>query len=110
VGSISQPPLPNQAKQNKLVRTLPFLVYLFCTFFRLYKSHERQRILAPSAAQIGFELLLARTYPRRVMALSDANARVTEQDRNTLQWHSREQKLHSECIPESVSMAGGYLG
>ena len=80
-------------------------MYLFCTLFRLSKSHQHQRILAPCTLQIGFELLLARAYPRRVMTLGDANAGMTEQDRNTVQRHTRKQKLDSECIPESVSMA-----
>ena len=42
--------------------------------------------------------------PRRVVALSDLDARMSKKNRDALQRNLRQEQLDSESIPESVSL------
>ena len=68
-----------------------------------------QRIVAPSGPEVGFDLLLARSRPRRVMAFRNADAAVPEKDRNSIERHTCEKQFDRERIAEAVRMAGGNL-
>jgi hypothetical protein len=62
------------------------------------------RIVAPSSPEIGFNLLLARACPRRIVTLRDADAAVPEKYRDSIKGNSREQQFDSERVAELVRM------
>ena len=68
-----------------------------------------QRIVAPSRSEIGFDLLLARSRPRRVVALRNPNAAVSEKDRNSIERDTCEKQFDGERIAEAVRVAGWNL-
>jgi len=61
--------------------------------------------MLPRVSQIGLQLFLARTHPRRVMLLRDAHTLVSEEHRDPLNQYATEEKLHSERVTEAVRMA-----
>jgi hypothetical protein len=69
---------------SQSVRAAAFFVYLW----RPLRFEERNRIVRPSALYIRFRLVLPLPHPRRVVFLSDSNAGVAEQYRNTFEWHT----------------------
>jgi hypothetical protein len=58
---------------------------LFVDLRRTLRREERDWILSPSAPLIRLRLLLAHRYPQGVTFLRDADAGVTQQDRNSLE-------------------------
>ena len=58
--------------------------------------------MLPNAPQILFKLLLASSYPRGVMALSNPHALVSEKNRNPFEWHASKQQLNRKRVTESM--------
>jgi hypothetical protein len=54
--------------------------------WRPLRYYEGQRVLLPNALQILLKLHLMSSYPRRVMALSNPHALVSEKNRNPFEW------------------------
>jgi hypothetical protein len=47
-------------------------------------------------------LLLAGTYPRRIMALGHPHALMSKKNRDPFEWDASEEQLNRKCVPESV--------
>jgi hypothetical protein len=62
----------------------------------------------PGAPNIGLQLLLTRTDPRRVMLLRDTHALMTQEDRHSLNRHARKQKFNRKRISKAMRVAVWY--
>jgi hypothetical protein len=71
--------------------------------WRTLRLHERDGILLPYTSQILLKLLLSRTYPRRVVALGDPHALMSEKQGDTLQWNPGEEQFDGKRVAEPVS-------
>jgi len=78
-----------------------FSVCLWCP----PRCHESHRVLLPNALQILLKLLLASAHPRRVVALSNPHALVSEENRNPFERDASEEQLNRNCVPESMCVS-----
>ena len=76
-------------------------VYPPCTL----RSNEQKRISRPRPSYIRFGLLLPFTNPGAVMALSNLDALMPEQNRDSLQRNAFQQKLGGKRVTKSMCVA-----
>jgi hypothetical protein len=71
---------------------------------------KQLRVFIPNAPNICLKLLLAGAYPGRIMPFGYLDALVTEQNRNSLEWHSSQQQIHRKGVAKAVWVAILNLG